>query len=86
MIQAALFSAIVTTFLLTALGNLQPNYQQQSALLLYQLLNGRDASLASLSDPTAPFKPSGSAIAVNCLWFASLSMSLGASFGAMICK
>ena len=86
MIQAALFSAIVTTFLLTALGNLQPNYQQQSALLLYQLLNGRDPSLASLSDPTAPFKPSGSAIAVNCLWFASLSMSLGASFGAMNCK
>ena len=81
-----MFSAIVTAFLITALSSLQPNYQQQSALLLYQLLNGRDPTLASISDPTAPFEPSGFAIAVNCLWFASLSASLGASFGAMICK
>ena len=84
--QAALFSAIVTSFLINALGDLGPDYQQQSALLLYQILNGRDPSLASISDPTAPFEPSGFAIAVNCLWFASLSASLGASFGAMICK
>ena len=84
--QAALFSAIVTSFLLTALSGLGPDYQQQSALLLYQLLNGRDPSLASISNPTIPFEPSNSAIAVNCLWFASLSASLGASFGAMICK
>ena len=53
---------------------------------LYQILNGRDPSLASISDPTAPFEPSGLAIAANCLWFASLSASLGASFGAIICK
>ena len=39
-----------------------------------------------MSDPTTPFQPSGFAIAVNCLWFASLSASLGASFGAIICK
>lgn len=81
-----MFSAIVTSFLLTALSDLAPDYQQQSALLLYQLLNGRDPNLASISDPTAPFEPSGFAIAVNCLWFASLSASLGASFGAIICK
>jgi hypothetical protein len=84
--QAALFSAIVTSFLITALSELGPDYEQQSALLLYQILNGRDPSLASISDPTAPLEPSGLAIAVNCLWFASLSASLGASFGAMICK
>ena len=81
-----MFSAIVTAFLTTALNNLGPNYQQQSALLLHQLLNGRDPSLAKASDPTAPFEPSGSAIAVGCLWFASLSLSLGASLYAMICK
>ena len=81
-----MFSAVVTAFLVTSLTNLQPNYQQQSALLLYQLLNNRNASLASLSDPTAPFNPPGSAIVVNCLWLASLCMSLGASFGAMLCK
>ncbi|KAF9793273.1 hypothetical protein BJ322DRAFT_115106 [Thelephora terrestris] len=86
LIFAALFSAIVTSFLITALGGLAPDYQQQSALLLYQLLNGRDPTLASMSDPTAPFQPSNFIIAVNCLWFASLSASLGASFGAIICK
>ena len=84
--QAALFSAIVTAFLIRALDDLEPNYQQQSALLLHQLLNGRDPNLADISDPTIPYKPTGFAIAVNCLWFASLSASLGASFGAMICK
>ena len=81
-----MFSAIVTTFLIRALDDLGPDYQQQSALLLYQILNGRDQSLEGVSDPTIPFKPSGFAIAVNCLWFGSLSASLGASFGAMICK
>jgi len=65
---------------------LGPDYQQQTALLLHQLLNGRDPNLTNISDPTIPFKPSGFAIAVNCLWFASLTASLGASFGAMICK
>ena len=85
-LQAALFSAIVTTFLIRALDDLDQNYQQQTALLLHQLLNGRDPSLADISDPTIPYQPTGLAIAVNCLWFASLSASLGASFGAMICK
>ena len=81
-----MFSAIVTAFLTVALNDLGPDYDQQSALLLYQLLNGRDPNLASISDPTAPFEPSGFAIAVNCLWFVSLSASLGAGFGAMIRK
>jgi hypothetical protein len=81
-----LFSAIVTTFLIRALDDLEPNYQQQSALLLHQILNGRDPSLTNISDPTIPFRASSLAVAVNCLWFASLSASLGASFGAMICK
>ena len=84
--QAALFSAIVTAFLITSLNDLGPNYQQQSALLLYQSLNGRDPNQASMSDPTAPFQPSSSAIAVNCLWSVSLSASLSASFIAVICK
>ena len=84
--QAALFSAIVTAFLVRALDDLGPNYQQKSALLLHQLLNGRDPSLETISDPTIPFRPSGPVIAANCLWFASLSASLGAGIGAMICK
>ena len=48
----------------------------QTALLLHQLLNGRDPNLASISDPTIPRKPNGTAIAVNCLWCASITTSL----------
>ena len=85
-IQSGLLSGVVTSALLFSLGNLQPNYQQQSALLLYQLLNGRDASLASLSDPTAPFRPSAPSIAIICLWSVSLFTAIAAGFGAMLCK
>ena len=85
-LQAALFSAIVTAFLIRALDDLDPNYQRQSAILLHQLLNGRDPKLADISDPTIPQQPTNSAIAVNCLWFASLLTSLGASLCAIICK
>ena len=81
-----MFSTIVTSFLVKALDDLSPNYQQQSTLLLYQLLNGRDPSLGNTFDPTVPFRPSGLAVTVNFLWIASLGASLGASFGAMICK
>jgi len=81
-----LFSAIVTSFLIRALDDLEPNYQRQTVLLLHQVVNGRDPNLADIYDPTIPYKPTGFALAVNCLWFASLSASLGASFGAMICK
>jgi len=81
-----LFSAIITAFLTRALDDLGPNHQQQTALLLHQLLNGRDLGLANISNPTIPFKPTRFVVAVNCLWFASLSASVGASVGAMICK
>ena len=81
-----MFSAIVTTFLIRALDELGPNYQQQSAILLYQILNRRGPNLGNIPNPAAPFRPSGSSIVVNCLWFASLSFSLGAGFGAMTCK
>ena len=81
-----MFSAIVTAFLIRALDDLDPNYQQQSALLLHQLLNGRDPNLANISDPTILQQPTNSAVAVNCLWFASLLTSLFASLCAIICK
>ena len=81
-----MFSSIVTAFLIRALDDLAPNYQQQSAILLYQILNGRDPSLGNIPNPAAPFRASGTSVAVNCLWFVSLSASLGAGLGAMICK
>jgi len=85
-LQSSLFSAIVTAFLIRSLDDLGPDYQQQSALLLYQLLNGRDPDLANISDPTISKKPAVLAIAVNCLWCASLTISLCASIYAMSFK
>ena len=85
-IQSGLFSAVVISSLVASVNSLQPNYQQQSALLLYQQVYGRNDTLQSLSNPLAPFKPSASAIAVNCLWSASLFTALAAGFGAMRCK
>ena len=85
-LKAGLYSAIITAFLVRALDGLEPNYQRQTALLLHQLLNGRDPNLANISDPTIPHKPTGPAIVVNCLWSASLSVSISASAGALLCK
>jgi len=84
--QSSLFSAIVASFLVRSLDDVRPDYQQQTALLLHQLLNGRDPDLAIISNPTIHMKPAGLAIAVNCLWCASLTISVGASAYAMTCK
>ena len=81
-----MFSAIVTAFLIRSFDDLEPNYQQQTALLLHQLLNGRDPNLAIISDPTIPKKTPGIAIAVNSLWCASLTISLCTSIHAMSLK
>ena len=81
-----MFSSIVTAFLIRALDDLAPNYQRQSAILLYQILNGRDPNPGNIPNPLAPFRASGTSIAVICLWFASLSASLCAGLGAMFGK
>ena len=81
-----MFSAIVTAFLVKALDELNPNYQRQSALLLHQLLNGRDPKLAEISDPTIRQRPANSAIMVNLFWFAALLASLLATLAEIICK
>ena len=85
-LQSSLFSAIVTAFLIRSFDDLEPNYQQQTALLLHQLLNGRDPNLAIISNPTIPKKTPGIAIAVNSLWCASLTISLCTSIQAMSLK
>jgi hypothetical protein len=85
-LQSSLFSAVVTAFLVRTYDDLQPNYQQQTALLLHQLLNGRDPDLAIASDPTIPYKPTGPALAVHCIWSISLAISLSACIYIMSLK
>jgi hypothetical protein len=69
-----------------SIDDLKPDYQQQTALLLHQLLNGRNPDLAIISDPTIRRKPTGISIAVSCLWCASLTVSLCTTAYAMSFK
>ena len=85
-LQSSLWSSIVASIFVKTLDGLQPNYQQQTALLLHQLLNGRDPNLAIISDPTIPTKSAGTAVAVNNLLCASISLSLCVSIFAITLK
>jgi len=78
-----LWSGVVTSFLIGSLDDLEPNYQQQTVLLLHQLLNGRDPNIP---DPTIPTEPAGLAIAVNSLWCTSVTISICATVYAMALK
>ena len=66
-----------------SLDGLEPNYQQQTVLLLHQLLNGRDPNIP---DPTIPTEPAGFAVAVNTLWCTSVTISICATIYAMALK
>ncbi|KAG8933709.1 hypothetical protein FRC02_011315 [Tulasnella sp. 418] len=89
LIFAALFSAINTAFIVESYRGLQPDPSENTTRLLSLLLIHRndniefsEASLASLLASQA----SPSATPVNSIFFASLSCSLMAAFGAMLAK
>ncbi|KAF8593992.1 hypothetical protein BDV93DRAFT_482115, partial [Ceratobasidium sp. AG-I] len=94
LVFAALFSAISTAFVIESSKNLQPDPSEASAqtlLLISQtLLVMSGNNLSALPVPTTPgdveFVPSASAICVNVLWFASLSLSVAVSLVAMLAK
>ncbi|KAI9069706.1 hypothetical protein FKP32DRAFT_1551853, partial [Trametes sanguinea] len=75
--QAALFSGVVTAFLVDSNATLMPDQQAIMVDLLRQIsaqLAGQQPS--SASSTTAPFQPSMSAVIQNALLFASLICSL----------
>jgi len=82
-LQAALWSGVVTSFLIRTFDDLGPDYQQQTVLLLYQLVNGGGPNIP---DPTIPTTPAGLAIAVNSLLCMSLTVSVCATVYAMSLK
>ncbi|KAG8730814.1 hypothetical protein FRC12_020063 [Ceratobasidium sp. 428] len=93
-LQAALFSAVSTAFLIESLGDLKPDPAESSAktlLLMSQTLaaiaNGQTVTppgADALDDP--PFSPSKTAVVVNLLWLLSLSLSIAVSLVAMLAK
>ncbi|SJL11089.1 uncharacterized protein ARMOST_14492 [Armillaria ostoyae] len=95
LVFAGLFSAVVSAFAVQFSQNLQPDYNQISAYLLFELVsiqqaisNGTSADLplSSAVNPTANFTPATSIAWVNGLWFTSLSLSLSAALISVLVK
>ncbi|KAG8682985.1 hypothetical protein FRC09_016373, partial [Ceratobasidium sp. 395] len=91
---AALFSAVLTAFLIESKNLLQQDPADISAALLlliaqsqYRMELGTPASSDQISEPTVPeFSPSQSAHWINGMWFVSLGLSLSAALVAMLGK
>ena len=95
--QAGLFSAVLTSFLVNSLQNLQPDpaqqvvyYQQQSVAMLSQISQQIASIAPHVSIPSTPpspyptFHPSISDIRVNAYWLISLICSLSAALFATL--
>ncbi len=83
----------MSAFIAQSSGNLQPDYQQISALLLFDQINiqralangtSLDGITTSGADPTARFTPKPLDSRVNGLWFASLTLSLTTALFAVL--
>ncbi|SJL16734.1 uncharacterized protein ARMOST_20263 [Armillaria ostoyae] len=95
LVLAGLFSAVVTTFVVQTSQNLQVNYGQVTATLLFELIDiQRAAANGSLVNnvprsnltPFSDFRPTISDSLVNGLWFTSLSFSLATALFAVLTK
>ncbi|KAF9045234.1 hypothetical protein BJ165DRAFT_1329004, partial [Panaeolus papilionaceus] len=77
--QSGLFSAVVTAFLVQTYGDLQPDSQYYTVVLLSQLveLHNINGSIGTPAySPSASTAPSTSSIRTNLCWFSSLVLSL----------
>ncbi len=83
----------MSTFIAQSLANLQPDYQQLSAYLLFDQINiqraiangtSLDRITTSGADPTAHFTPKYLDTWINALWLASLTLSLATALFAML--
>jgi hypothetical protein len=95
-VQAGLFSAALTSFLVDSVSNLQADpaqqmvfYQQQNVALLAQISHQISAIAPQDSIPLTPlpsynFSPSASDVRINAFWFMSLVFSLSAALLATL--
>ncbi|KAI0659018.1 hypothetical protein C8Q70DRAFT_875393, partial [Cubamyces menziesii] len=85
-LQAALFSAVLTTLLVESYQSLQPDPQVElMRAILLQLQRGNDGT-AMVQDPVPAFELTGSAIRINIYWFSSLIISLATALLAILAK
>ncbi|KAG8869373.1 hypothetical protein FRB98_002609, partial [Tulasnella sp. 332] len=86
LVFAALFSAVITAFIVPAMSALSPNPANQTNYLLqYLIINGTNPSITT-GDLAMPFPVDKSAVRQNCLFFASLCCSVLAAGGAVLAK
>ncbi|PBK88550.1 hypothetical protein ARMGADRAFT_937131, partial [Armillaria gallica] len=89
LVFAGLFSAVLTTFVVQTSQNMQPNYNQASTFLLFEILKAMASNGSQIpihSSPTAFFSPSRSDEWLNSLWFMSLALSLITALVAVLVK
>ncbi|RPD65290.1 hypothetical protein L227DRAFT_487523, partial [Lentinus tigrinus ALCF2SS1-6] len=83
LIFAALFSAVLTTFIVESSKSLQPdNSEELLRAILLQVQTSRNGTTVV----PAPFKLAPSAVRVNVYWFCSLVISLSAALIAILAK
>ncbi|QRV80889.1 activating signal cointegrator 1 complex subunit 3 [Ceratobasidium sp. AG-Ba] len=90
---AALFSAILTAFVLESSKLLEPNRPEQTVALLIEISQALRASAPQQGLSALPqfksdseFHPNEHTVWVNCLWFLSLSISISVTLAAMLAK
>ncbi|KAF5392946.1 hypothetical protein D9757_001086 [Collybiopsis confluens] len=83
---AGLFSAVVTSFLIEASQNLQADYTQLSATLLYELVSNSSGGSLSPLNPLSEFVPDARDVWINGLWAISLTLSLVVALASVLIK
>ncbi|KAF9024371.1 hypothetical protein BDZ89DRAFT_125488 [Hymenopellis radicata] len=95
LVFAGLFSAVVSTFVTQTSPNLQVDYNQVSAYMMYEMLHLQRAMMDGLPassvvssniTPTSPVRPSRTDAWVNVLWYTSLALSLTTALMAVLMK
>ncbi|KAF9030733.1 hypothetical protein BDZ89DRAFT_949358, partial [Hymenopellis radicata] len=94
LVFAALFSAVVTTFVVQTCQSLRVDYAQMTASLILRLIDVQVAiaqgtpanELPQNSDPSASFMAQSFDLWINGLWFTSLVLSLTTTLIAVLTK
>ncbi|KAF5365838.1 hypothetical protein D9757_012798 [Collybiopsis confluens] len=86
LVFAGLFSAVITSFLIEAAQNLQADYTQLSATLLYELVSNSSGSGLSPPNPASEFVPDARDVWINVLWAISLTFSLVVALASVLIK
>jgi Family of unknown function (DUF6535) len=82
-VQAAIFAAVLTAFIIESKSMLEPDQGEIMADVMIFLTNNlANGNHTPYSRPE--FQPSSSSIIINCLFFASLSASLVAAMASVV--